>query len=83
MKKAAIILAVISVVVFLVAWGIIGLQLLDGDYEITAGAYTALAALIAFMVCAIYIKSTLRCPHCGSRLLTRSNYCPHCGKDLR
>ena len=39
MKKVAKWLAVISIVVFVIAWGIMGLKILDNDYLITAEAY--------------------------------------------
>lgn len=32
MKKTAVWLAVISIIIFVIAWGIIGLKILDGNY---------------------------------------------------
>ena len=65
MKKIAKWLAVISITVFVIAWGIMGLKLLDNDYLITAEAYTGLISIIVYFVCIMYIKFANRCPHCG------------------
>ena len=48
MKKIARWLAVISIIVFVVDWGIIGLELLDGNYNITTGVYIGLISLVFF-----------------------------------
>ena len=82
MKKAAIWLAVISLVTLVIAWGMMGLKLLDNDYLITAEAYTSLIALIVFFVCIMYLKFTNRCPHCGKSKVFLGKYCPYCGEEI-
>ena len=82
MKKIAKWLAVISIVVFVVAWGIMGLKILDKNYLITAEAYTGLISLVVFFVCALYVKLTNRCPHCGKTKQSFGQYCPYCGKEI-
>ena len=81
MKKAVKWLAVISILVFVIVWGIIGLKILDNDYLFTTEAYIALVSLIVFFICVMYLRITTRCPHCGKMIQPFANYCPHCGKE--
>ena len=83
MKKIAKWLAVISSVIFIIAWGIMGLKILDNDYLITIEAYTGLISLVVFFVCVMYLKITNRCPYCGKIKQTVGKYCPYCGKEIR
>ena len=82
MKKVAKWLAVISIIVFVIDWGVMGLKLLDNDYLITAEAYIGLISLLVFFVCILYVKFTNRCPHCGKTKQTFGKYCPYCGKEI-
>ena len=81
MKKAIKCLAVISILVFVIVWGIIGLKILDNDYLFTTEAYIALVSLIVSFICVMYLRITNRCPHCGKMKQPFANYCPHCGKE--
>ncbi len=82
MKKAAKWLAGISVGVFVIAWGVMGLKLLDGNYLITAEAYTGLSCMAVCFVCLAYLKLTDRCPHCGKAKQSFGKYCPYCGREI-
>lgn len=82
MKKIAKWLAAISIVVFVIAWSIMGLKLLDNNYLITTEAYIGLIALVVCFICALYVKFTNRCPHCGKIKQTFGKYCPYCGKEI-
>ena len=82
MKKVVKWLAVISVVVFIIAWGIMGLKILDNDYLITIEAYTGLISLVVFFICVMYIKIANRCPYCGKTKQSFGKYCPYCGKEV-
>ena len=82
MKKVVKGLAVISVVVFIIAWGIMGLKILDNDYLITIEAYTGLISLVVFFICVMYIKIANRCPYCGKTKQSFGKYCPYCGKEI-
>ena len=82
MKKAVKWLAVISILVFVIVWGIIGLKILDNDYLFTTEAYIALVSLIVFFICVMYLRITNRCPHCGKTKQTFGKYCPYCGKEI-
>ena len=82
MKKFAIWGAAISLIVFVIDWGVIGLKLLEGDYDITLGAYLAVACLVIFFVCLMYIRFGQKCLHCGKSMQSNWKYCPHCGEEI-
>lgn len=82
MKKIVTWLAVISIIVFVIAWGIMGLKLLDNDYLITTEAYIGLISLVVSLICVLYMRFTSRCPHCGKLKQTFGKYCPYCGKEI-
>lgn len=82
MKKIAKWSAVISMIVFLLTWGVMGLKLLDNNYLITTEAYIGLISLIVFFVCVMYVKCTNRCPCCGKTKQSFGKYCPYCGKEI-
>lgn len=82
MKKKAKWLAVISIVVFVLAWGVMGLKLLDNNYRIITEAYIGLISLVIFLACVLYVKLTNRCPYCGKAKQSFGKYCPYCGKEI-
>ena len=82
MRKIAIWLSAISFFVFVIDWGVIGLKIFEGDYDITVGVYLGLISLIVLLVCLLYLRLTNRCPHCGRRIQTQGRYCPCCGKEI-
>ena len=83
MKKIATWLAVISIIVFVITWGIIGVKLLDNNYSFMTEAYIAYGSLAVFFACLLYVRSTYRCPHCGKQKLFFWKYCPYCGKEIK
>ena len=82
MKKIAAWLAVISIIVFIIAWGVGGLMILNNDYESSVWAHVGLVSLVIFCGSLICYKNT-RCPHCGKMNQTNGKYCPYCGKKIR
>ncbi len=73
---------VISFIIFLIDWGVLGLKLLNGDYDIMIEAHIGLICFIVVFGC-IFIRSfTNRCPHCGRLRLTNGKYCSYCGKEI-
>ncbi|MBE6563867.1 MAG: hypothetical protein E7655_01135 [Ruminococcaceae bacterium] len=83
MKKIVVWLAVISIVVFVVAWGIVGVKILDHNYDFLTEAYIAYGSLAVFFLCLIGLRVTSRCPHCGKPKLFFGAYCPYCGKEVK
>ena len=82
MKKIAVWTVVLSMIIFVIAWGVMGVKILDGNYGITAEACTGAVCLAVLLVCAIYIRVTNRCPHCGKMKQTFGKFCPYCGKEI-
>ncbi len=82
MKKIASWLAAISIFVFVIAWGSIGLKILDNDYIFMTEAYIAYGSLVIFFICLFYLRITNRCSHCGKMKQSFGRYCPYCGKEI-
>ena len=82
MKKVAVWLAVISILVFVVSWGIIGLKILDNDYEFLTEVYIAYGSLAVLFCCIICVRIMNRCPHCRKIKQPFGKYCPYCGKEI-
>ena len=82
MKKIAIWLAVITFIIFVIDWGIIGLKILDGDYDITVGVYIGFISIVVCFISIFYVKSQNRCPYCGKMKQSFGKYCPYCGKEI-
>ena len=82
MRKIANWALTIALIVFLIDWSVMGLKLLDNNYNITVEAYIGLACFIVIIV-SVFIRSfTDRCPHCGKIMLIKGTYCSHCGKKI-
>lgn len=81
MKEIARWLAVISIIVFVVAWGIGGFMIFNNEYENNAWVYVGLVSIIVFFCSLLYLKTT-RCPHCGKMKQTLGKYCPYCGNRI-
>ena len=82
MKKTVTWVYVIAFIILLVDWGVIGIKLLDGDYNFVVGAYLALACLAVMLACAYYKLLCNKCPHCGKQIQLDGKYCPYCGKEI-
>ncbi len=82
MKKAAIWIAAISILVFVIAWCIGGLMFYEGDYENSTWVYVGLVSIILFFCSLIYLKAT-RCPRCGRINQTSGAFCPYCGAKIK
>ncbi len=83
MKKIAVWLAVIAFIIFVIDWGVVGSKLLDGNYDITVGAYIGLISIVIIFVCVIYIRVINKCPHCGKMIQFNGKYCPYCGVEIK
>lgn len=82
MKKFVIWLAVIAGIVLVIDWGVVGIKLLDGNYDITVGVYIGYISFVILLICILYIKFTNRCKHCGRLIQVYGKYCPYCGKEM-
>ena len=86
MKKVCVCLAIISAIVLLITFCVVGVKLLDGNYDTIFEAYITGASLIICLGSIVGYKLIgSRCPHCGrinDTLLGKSRFCPHCGKEL-
>ena len=83
MKKIAIGAAVISLIVFVIAWGVMGLEIFDGDYDIEMLVYIGATAWIVLLVSLVVLRwDHWKCPHCGKVRWTNGRYCAHCGKEI-
>ena len=73
-----------AIVVFFIDWGVVGVKLLNGEYDIAAGLYIALVCVAVMLAYILYRIAANRCPHCGG-LIYQPNikYCPHCGKEMK
>lgn len=83
MKKVLLWSSIVSITCFLVLWAIVGLKLLNSNYEVVIEGYVALALLIVCLISIVgYKLSASKCPHCGKTHLTSGKYCSYCGKEL-
>ena len=73
MKKARPWILAVAFLIAVIAWGVMGLKLYDGDYKITTEAYIMGACWIAILICAISKLFTDKCPHCGKNMYRRNN----------
>ena len=86
MKKVCLWLAIISAIILFITLGIVGVKLLDGNYDTNAEVIITGVSLVIFLVSVVCYKlNGIRCPHCGKlndSLFGKSKFCPHCGKEL-
>lgn len=82
MKKIITWFFVIFLFFFVIDWGIMGLKILNGNYDIIIEAYIGLICFIGFWVCIAIKLLYNKCPHCGKMRVSNGKYCPYCGKGL-
>lgn len=82
MRKVANWALVIAFIIFVIDWGIMGIKLLDNNYNITVEAYIGLASFIVIFVSILIRCFTDRCPHCGKIRAAKGAYCSYCGKQI-
>lgn len=56
MKKIAITLAIISIITFIITWGIGGLKLYNHEYESFSWLYIGIISILTFFITLIYLK---------------------------
>ena len=72
----------ITTIIFIIDWGIMGIKLLDGNYNISLESYIGAICFIIIFVCILYKSFSNKCPYCNKSLLINGTYCPYCGKKL-
>lgn len=82
MKKIAAWGLAAALVLFILDWGVLGVKLLGGSYDVLPEAYIGAICFGAALVCAVCKAFANRCPHCGMIVLSNGKYCPHCGREL-
>lgn len=82
MKRITTWVLIIALIIFIIDWGIIGVKLLDGNYDIITEAYIGAACFGVMLICAVCKAFTNKCPHCGKLIQSNGKYCPHCGKEV-
>lgn len=84
LKKVAIWAAVISGFAFVIIWGVLGLNIMNNDYEaVTPLTYSGMACVIVLLASLIVLRwSSWTCPHCGKPRWTNGRYCSYCGKEI-
>ena len=84
MRKLMIGAAAVSFLAFVVIWGVMGLNIMNGDYDSeTAMTWAGLVCMIILLASLLYLRiSSCKCPHCGKVRLVNGQYCHHCGKKI-
>ncbi|MBE5797830.1 MAG: hypothetical protein E7327_10735 [Clostridiales bacterium] len=84
MKQIAIWAAVISFLAFVVIWGVMGVNIMNGEYDsVTVTCWAGMICLIVLLASILYLRFTSwKCPHCGRIRLVNGQYCYHCGKKI-
>jgi len=83
MKQKALWILLAAFAVFLIDWGVMGVKLLEGNYDIMTEAYIALACFAVIIACILARLFGNRCTHCGKILLIDGKFCSHCGKPIK
>ncbi|MDO4739308.1 MAG: hypothetical protein Q4A66_01435 [Eubacteriales bacterium] len=69
-----------ALLVFLIDWGVLGIKLYQGEYEIMAEAAVGLVCFAALIVGIILRAIGDRCPYCGKIRRVGGKVCLYCGK---
>lgn len=84
MKKAALWVTVIALIAFVITWGVMGLKIFDGDYDIEMLVYIGVAAWALLLAGIVVLRwGSWKCPHCGKLRWTKGHFCSYCGKEIK
>ncbi|MBE6881435.1 MAG: hypothetical protein E7489_00335 [Ruminococcaceae bacterium] len=83
MKKTAAWILFIAFAVFIIDWGVMGIKLLDGNYNITTEAYIGAVCFAVIIICLFCRVLGNKCSHCGKNVFSEGEYCPYCGNKLK
>jgi len=82
MRKTILWSAVIAFIIFVIDWGIIGVKLFDGNYDIVVEAYIGMACFIVMIIGLITKIFGAKCSTCKKILDVNAKYCSHCGREV-
>lgn len=84
MKKIAIGAAILAFLAFVIIWGVLGLNIANGDYDsVTVMTWLGFICMIVLLISLLTLRMmTWKCPHCGRIRLVNGRYCHHCGKKI-
>ena len=83
MKKFINGIYILAIIVFVIDWGVLGLKIFDGEYEIITEVYIGLVCWIVMILSLLYRKFTMdKCQYCGKLRTTNGKYCSYCGKEI-
>lgn len=82
MKKAATWAFIIAFITLFIDWAVLGIKLLDGNYDVIAEAYIGAVCFVIIFICILIKQFKGKCPHCGRIITSDGKYCPHCGEKL-
>ncbi len=82
MKKLSLWATLIAFLVFVIDWGILGVNLSQGNYDLEVYCYIAFLCLAVMAAGCLYKVFSSRCPHCKKLRISGGTYCPYCGKQI-
>ena len=83
MKKTMFTIFIVALIIFVIDWGVMGVKLLDHNYEVMTETYIGLLCWIIMIGCALYKSFSNKCLHCGKLRLINGDYCSYCGKKIQ
>lgn len=82
MKKIILWISIVTLIVFVIDLGIIGLKIFHHNYNVIPEAYVGLVCCLILPACGVFRLFTEKCPHCKKIQITKGKYCPYCGKEI-
>ncbi|MBR3936180.1 MAG: hypothetical protein IKJ57_06490, partial [Oscillospiraceae bacterium] len=65
MKKIATWILVVTLFIFIIDWGVMGIKIIENDYNITLESYIGAVCIAVIAVCCFCRIFGNKCPHCG------------------
>lgn len=81
-KKKTTWILIIACFAFFIDWAVLGLELLNGNYDVIVEAYIGAICFVIIFVCLFIKRFSSKCPHCGKISYSGGKFCPHCGKII-
>lgn len=81
-KKTVTWVLIITFFAFFIDWAVLGIKLLNGNYDVVVEAYIGAVCFPIMFVCLLIKRFSSKCPHCGKISASGGKFCPHCGKTV-